>query len=121
MKDKITAPLFFAAMVSAMAITTVTEVRADDITVDGTKFVSSKSRAEVIAEMKTPYVGGYPWSSQYKMGVTNGDRTAADVRREYLSSRDEANALGAEDSGSSYFKRTPRVSNPTATMGGSAR
>jgi hypothetical protein len=109
------------AVAGAVAITTSVSVRADDITIDGSRFVSSKSRSEVIADLKTPYSGGNPWSSQYKMGVAKSDRTPQDVRREYLASRDEADALGAEDSGSNYFKRSVRALNPTATMGAPAR
>ena len=110
------------AVAAAIAATTfiATSARADDITIDNSPLVSSKSRQEVLADLKKPYVGGYPWSSQYNMGVKSGERTVLDSRREYLTSRDEVRALGAEDGGSSYFSSTAGRA-PTSTMGGPPR
>ena len=110
-----------AAAAAVAAASIATNVRADDITMDNSQFVSSKSRDEVRADLKKPYPGGNPWSSSYKMGVTKSDRTREEVRREYLGSREEARALTAEDSGASYFNRTAGRANPTATMGAPAR
>jgi hypothetical protein len=107
---------------AAIAATTfiATSARADDITMDNSPFASSMTRQEVLADLKKPYAGGYPWSSQYNMGVKRGERTSVDARREYLTSRDEVRALGAEDGGSSYFSRTAGRA-PTSTMGGPSR
>jgi hypothetical protein len=123
MKSSTTSSLFLAAAIAGGLATTflASSALADDITVDNTRFVSSKSRDEVRADLKTPYPGGYPWSSQYKMGVTKSDRTRQEAIREYLSYRDDVDALGAEDSGSNYFKRTAARANPAAAMGGPAR
>jgi hypothetical protein len=123
MKSNAPSSLFFAAAVVGGIATTffASAALADDITMDNSRFVSSQSRDEVRADLKKPYAGGYPWSSQYKMGVTKSDRTREQTVSEYLSSRDAANALVAEDSGSSYFNGTAARTNPTATMGGPAR
>jgi hypothetical protein len=123
MKSSTRSSLFFAAAIAGGLATTflASSALADDITMDNTRFVSSQSRDEVRADLKKPYPGGYPWSSQYKMGVTKSDRTREQTVSEYLSSRDAANALVAEDSGSSYFNGTAARRNPAATMGGPAR
>jgi hypothetical protein len=92
---------------------------ADDITVENTPFVSSTTRAEAQAELKTPYLGGYPWSSQYNMHPISSALASEQVVREYKMSRDEFNALIGEDSGSAQFKRTP-ARNASAVMGGPA-
>ena len=54
------------AAAAAAAMTFVTTY-ADDITVEKSEFVSSLSRDEVSAELKTPYPGGNPWSSSYNL------------------------------------------------------
>ena len=123
MNHKLTSSLFFAAaVVGAIGTATIsTGARADDITMDKTAFQSSKSRDEVRADLKTPWPGGYPWSSSYKMGIAKSDRSPSDVRQGYLTSRDEVRAINSEDSGSSYFTTRAGRSNPAATMGGPSR
>ena len=59
---------------------------ADDITIDNNAFVSSKSRAEVQAELA-----------------------------QYIASRDQVNALNGEDSGSTYLAQH-RVRNTGTTL-----
>jgi hypothetical protein len=123
MNSKTTHSLFLLTAVVGAAATAfiATSARADDITMDNSVFVSSKTRAEVNADLNKPYPGGYPWSSQYKMGVKKGDRTTQDAQREYLASRDEVRAFGGEDSGSNYLNGTAGRTNPTAMMGAPAR
>jgi hypothetical protein len=87
-----------AAAVSGIA-------RADDITIEPAAFVSSKTRAEVNAELAQYKQGGVnPWSTSYNpLNAFRGSRTRAEVTGEYIANRDEVRALGAEDSGSAYL------------------
>jgi hypothetical protein len=113
-----------AAAAFAVAAIASSNAFADDITIDNTPFVSSLSREEVNAELKVPYPGGNPWSGLYNMfPPTNTATTSEQVRNAYKMSRDEANALNGEDSGSAYFLKSasPSGANPVATMGGPAR
>ena len=80
---------------------------ADDITIDPHPFVSTKSRAEVMQEFRQHRQAGVsPWADHYDQlaGFQSG-RTRADVRAEFLASREAATALSSEDSGSSYLAR----------------
>jgi hypothetical protein len=54
---------------------------------------------------------------------TSTTTASEQVRNAYKMSRDEANALNGEDSGSAYFLKSaaPSGANPVATMGGPAR
>jgi hypothetical protein len=91
---------------------------ADDITVDTTRFVSGKSRAEVQAELQQYRQSGVnPWSQSYNpLRSFKGEKTRAEVTGEFLSSRNEAAALTAEDSGSAYLSaRGTTVAPNTAT------
>ena len=85
---------------------------ADDITVDNTPFVSTKTRAEVRAELMSMPAESRrsdEWSTQFDQAArTQSTLTRAQVKAEYLAYRREVNALNAEDSGSSYFARLPR-------------
>ena len=111
-----------AVAAAAMAAALVsTRAYAETPTIDNTPFVSSKTRAEVQAELMTPYSGGYPWSSQYNMGVRDSALTSEQVRGTYKMSRDEVNALTSEDSGSAYLASLPPKVKTTATMGGPRR
>ncbi len=78
---------------------------ADDITVDTTPFNSVKSRAEVQAELgQFKKAGTSVWSTQYNpLARFQSTRSAADVRAEYIASRNEVAALNSEDSGSAYL------------------
>jgi len=98
------AALAFAAIASSNAY-------ADDITIDNTPFVSSKTRAEVQAEVMghSQTIASSEWSTQMNQapqpmsGFTRAQATAG-----YLADRNQVNALNAEDSGSSYFATLPR-------------
>jgi len=77
---------------------------ADDITVDTTPFTSTKSRAEVQAELGLR--GPNVWSTQYNpLATFKGSLTRAQVQAEYIKARDEVAALNGEDSGSAYLAR----------------
>jgi hypothetical protein len=106
-----------AAMAAALVSTSA---YAESPTIDNTPFVSSKTRAEVQAELKTPFMGGDPWSSRYNMFGRSSTLTTEQVRGAYKMSRDEVHALTAEDSGSAALVKGPMKVKTTATMGGPA-
>jgi len=118
-----TASVLFAATVGiAAGLAVSNQAYADDITMDATPFSSTKTRQDVRAELKVPYPGGYPWSTQYRQAAPKDSTyTSQQARADYLSSRQEVGALNAEDGGAAYFGRTAGRVNPTATMGGPAR
>jgi hypothetical protein len=119
MTHKIASSLAFAGTVAAAALAAgilSSNAYADDITIDNTPFVGSMTRAQVSAELKVPYVGGYPWAGKYDMFQTKSAATTEQVQSGYKMSRDEVSALTGEDSGSAYFKRTP-ARNASAVMG----
>ena len=109
------AALAFAAIASGNAY-------ADDITVDNTPFVSSRTRAEVQAEVmgqsQSLSIASSEWSTQMNGAPQPmSDLTRAQVKAEYLAARHEVNALNAEDSGSSYFATLPRRVDDSIIMG----
>ena len=111
-----------AAAVLAFAAITSSRAHADDITVDNTPFVSSKTRAEVQAEVmgpsRSPNTASLAWSSRMNHAPqTMSDFTRAQATAEYLAARDQVHALNAEDSGSSYFASVPRRMNDRILMG----
>jgi uncharacterized protein DUF4148 len=113
--------LAYVATVAAAAVAAAlvsTSAYAESPTIDNTPFVSSKTRAEVQAELKAPFIGGDPWSSRYNMFARGGALTTEQVRGAYKMSRDEVNALTAEDSGSAFLARLPLTLKTTAIMGG---
>lgn len=80
---------------------------ADDITIDPTPFVSTKSRSEVRAEVlgkaeqiRMAHGEGAPEMNHAPFRST---LTRAQVRDDYLASRDQVSAFNGEDSGSAYL------------------
>ena len=99
----------FAAMASGNAY-------ADDITIDPTPFVSSRTRAEVQSEVtgqaEALRTASSEWSMQLNAAVVPQSAvTRAQVTDEYIATRREVNAFTAEDSGSSYLASLPRRSS----------
>ncbi|GAB2583047.1 hypothetical protein GCM10027034_13920 [Ramlibacter solisilvae] len=89
------------AMLAASAM--VGTARADDITIDNTPFVSTKTRAEVKAELfasKVSSAGGEYALQQNGQHIAS-DYTREQARADYIASRDQVRAMNAEDSGSS--------------------
>lgn len=80
---------------------------ADDITVDTTPFTSTRSRAEVQAELRQFQSSGVdPWARTYNpLDQFQSKLTRAEVRHDYLAASEEEHATMGEDSGSSYFAR----------------
>ena len=112
-----------AAAAFAMAALACNNAYADDITVDNTPFVSSKSRAEVQAEMgQATSIASSEWATQMnEQRQTMSDLTRAQVTAEYLAARREVSALNAEDSGSFYFASMPRRVDGSVIMASESR
>jgi len=96
---------------------------ADDITIDPTPFVSTKSRAEVRAEV----IGK---AEQIRMAHGEGDSgmnhaafqstlTRAQVRDAYMASRDQVGAFTGEDSGSAWLAAMQRRPGGNLMLAGS--
>ena len=80
---------------------------ADDITIDKTPFVSTKSRAEVRAEVmgnvEQLRMANGEWPGPMTLAPQASSLTRAQAQADYVSARREVNAFNAEDSGSSYI------------------
>jgi hypothetical protein len=106
----------------ALAVIASTPAYADDITVEQSPFVSSRTREEVSAEAKTPYPGGNPWSGAYNMFQSRSTATSEQIQGEYITNRDTANAFHGEDSGSVYILKAQSLAPSSASaMGAPAR
>ena len=84
--------------------------RADDITVDPTPFVSTRSRAEVRAEVLQGAAqlraGASEWALQQGQPVQMAGGLSRDqVRADYIAQRDAVQAMTGEDSGSAALAR----------------
>jgi hypothetical protein len=100
----------FAALASVAA-------RADDITVDNTPFQSTRTRAEVQAELaQYKQAGVNPWSTSYnQLTGFHSTRTRAEVQAEYRAERDQVAAMNGEDSGSAYLAHLAAAHNNVST------
>jgi len=124
MNRKLASTLTFAATTAALlAVAAIASVSAyaDDITIDTTPFVSSRTRAEVRAEA----MGLTSASSEWTLQAGNDFRpdrsyTTRAAKAEYIAARREVNAFNAEDSGSSYLAMQPRR-HPGMILAGEAR
>ena len=81
---------------------------ADDITIDTTPFVSTKTRAEVRAEVMSHRdqltAAGGEWAGQQnEQRPFQSAYTVEQVRSEYKAARNEVRMMNGEDSGSSYI------------------
>jgi hypothetical protein len=102
-----------AAAIFAAAAIASGNAYADDITVDKTPFVSSRTRAEVQAEVmgqaELLRIASSEYSTQGNQAAkpTSG-YTRAQATAEYIGVRNQVHAMNGEDSGSSYFAALPR-------------
>jgi hypothetical protein len=97
-----------SALIVAAAALAATASYAGDITVDTTPFASTRSRAQVQAELaQFKQVGPNVWATQYnQLAQFTPRRSRAEVRAEYLASRAQVAAFTAEDSGSAWLVRS---------------
>jgi hypothetical protein len=104
-----------AVLVAAAAATAFAETP----TVVKDDFVSTRTRAEVQAELFAYKKAGVnPWSMSYNQlagfkSATSREQVVAD----YIAARDEVAAINSEDSGSAYFAQGHRTNN-SATLAG---
>jgi peptidase E len=77
---------------------------AGDISIDDTAFTSTRTRAEVQAELaQFKQAGVNPWSTSYNPTRDfRSEKTREQVIAEYQASRDSVAAITGEDSGSAY-------------------
>lgn len=106
-----------AAAMFAVAAIASGNAYAETPTIDDTPFVSSRTRAEVRAEVLGQSEALRNASSEWAMQQNDSPRpnsayTREAAKAEYIAARDEVNALNSEDSGSSYIASQQR------TMGG---
>lgn len=118
-----------AAITVTLAALAPGDAYADDISIDNTPFTSSRTRADIRAELL-----GQPaaWKTsaselarQYNHTLPMKSVSTRDqVRAEYKASREEVSRLLGEDSGSSWFARSA-ATRPgpvgTTAMGGPPR
>lgn len=109
-----------SALVLAFSAVAAGNAMADDITIDTTPFVSSKTRAEVQADLaQYKKAGVNPWSTSYNpLAYFKSTKSRDDVRTELAQARatGELDAIYGEDSGSAYLTRvasTPVRSSTT--------
>lgn len=108
------------AAVAAAAAITSGKAYAEDITIDNSPFVSTRSRAEVRAELMNK--GGFTeWALQLNDSSIKSSYTKGQARADYVAARDEVRALNGEDSGSAYLGRKLPGVNARAVMGAPAR
>jgi hypothetical protein len=102
-----------------LAATFAGNALAETPTVVKEDFVSTKSRAEVQAELAAYKKAGVnPWSMQYNpLRSFQSATTREAVVADYLASRNEVKALSGEDSGSVYLAQTRSV-GVTSTLAG---
>jgi hypothetical protein len=113
---------FFLVSALAAAAAASNVVFAEDITIDARPFVSSRSPAETLAELRAFKASGVnPWSTSYNpLASFKSAKTRGEVQTDFLSSRNETSAFMGEDSGSAYLAAHSRVKAPTQIAGRSA-
>lgn len=105
------------ALAIAVAAFVSGSVYADDITVDTTPFVSSRSRAEVRQELMTPNAN--EWALQFNQREQLRSAYASrQARAEYVANRSSVRAMTGEDSGSASMANDPP---DTRALGGPPR
>jgi len=111
MKLKTLSALLVAAAATSAFAETPTVVKDD--------FVSTRSRAEVQAELFAyKQAGVNPWSMSYnQLAGFKSATTRQQVVADYLAARDEVAAINSEDSGSAYFAKGHRTVD-SATLAG---
>lgn len=110
----------FAAAIAASLIAGTARAEGPIVSEPTTPFTSSRTRAEVRAEMLAS--GGAmrtanEWDrNQHTFASVADGRTRAQVTAEYMNARNEVHALNREDSGSSYLASQRAMPVPTGAM-----
>jgi hypothetical protein len=118
-----TSKLAFSALVLAAAFAGSAFAETPNAGVVNDNFVSSKSRAEVQADLAAyKQAGVNPWSIQYNpLRSFRSTTTRAEATADYLAARDQVNALNSEDSGSAYLAQMRVTGVPPTTLAGQPR
>jgi hypothetical protein len=108
-----------AAAAIALAALAPSNAYADDITVDTTPFVGSRTRGEVRADLlgqgEQLRAGTSEWVLQYNQPARiKSALTSNEAKAEFKTSRPLVSALTGEDSGSAYFMKSRVPFNPNA-------
>jgi hypothetical protein len=97
---------------------------ADDITLENSPFVGSRTRAEVQAELLGHAAAVRTAAGEWAMQDNDPVRiksayTSAEAKAEFKTSRPLVSALNGEDSGSAYFLKSgvPYLAKPGSVMG----
>jgi hypothetical protein len=120
------------AYVSTVAAATVaaalmaTSAFAEGPILQDTPFVSTRTRADVQAELMSQAeqvrTGSTEWAMQLNQPVKlHSGYTTEQARSEYKAARDVVHAMTSEDSGSSYLASMPARTKSIAVMAGTAR
>jgi len=106
--------------VAAFAAIASSAARADDITIDTTPFHSTRTRAEVQAELfQYKRAGVNPWSISYnQLAQFKPAKTREQVQAEYRAEREAVAALTGEDSGSAYLTQLAATRSVGTTLAG---
>lgn len=112
-----------AAAILATAAIASGNAYAESPTIDTTPFVSTKSRAEVQAEVMGQAAQLREASNEWAMqqneptGRPNSAYTSKAAQAEYIASRERVNALNGEDSGSFLLSSRPQPVDTTIMAG----
>jgi hypothetical protein len=112
MKLKIASALLFAAVAGSALAETPTVVNEP--------FVSSRTRAEVQAELFAyKQAGVNPWSISYnQLRGFKSNLSRQQVVADYVAARDQVAATTGEDSGSAYFAQGGRLLTSAPVLAG---
>ena len=93
---------------------------AGDISVETQPFVSTRTKAEVRAELLAYKKAGVnPWSMWYNpLARFKSDKTPGEVRAEYIANRPAVSALTGEDSGSMYLADKAAAARQASRLAG---
>jgi hypothetical protein len=93
---------------------------ADDPTIVNDTFTSTRTRAEVNADLAAYRAAGVnPWATSYQpLKYFRSATTRESVVAEFLASRGEVRALTGEDSGSVYLAQARGTAFPSRTLAG---
>ena len=126
MNRNFTSALAFATTAAAAVVLSViasSNARADEISMDTSRFVSSTSRADVRSGVLGQSATLRANSSEYQRTpvLQKSDYTSKQAKSDYIADRAAVNAMNAEDSGAAYYARQVRSPRAAAILGAPAR
>ena len=126
MNRNLASALAFATTTAAAVVLSVIgsgNARADDVSMDTSRFVSSTSRADVRSGVlgQTDLLRASSSEFQRTPVMQKSDYTSRQAKSDYIAERAAVYATNAEDSGAAYYARQVRSPKAAAMLGGSAR